>query len=100
MELKRSVFNELHEYSVCAEIATVVKRLKTVKEIKGNMRNSRTARCVVKSEKDDSQVGKVGGCESNVFKFLRESDLMPECGLTFSNTLCEACFKPDLLDMS
>ena len=42
MELKRSVFNELHERlepPFCAEIAIVVKRLKTVKEIKGSMRN-------------------------------------------------------------
>ena len=55
MTLKRSVFNELHEYleqSFCAEIAIVVKRLKTVKEIKGNMRNSQTAEHVVKYEND------------------------------------------------
>ena len=55
MELKRSVFNELHEYleqSFCAEIAIVVKRLKTVKEITGNMRNSQTAERVEESENE------------------------------------------------
>ena len=39
-------FNEPHED---AEIAIVVERLKTVKEIKGNMRNSQTAERVEKS---------------------------------------------------
>ena len=56
MELKRSVFNELYEYldqSFCAEIAIVVKHLKTVKEIKCNMRNSQTDERVVKSENDE-----------------------------------------------
>ena len=52
-----------------AEIAIVVKRLLTVKEIKGNMRNSQTAERVEKSENDESQVGKVGECELNVLKF-------------------------------
>ena len=88
MELKRSVFNELHEYleqSFCAEIVIVVMRLKTVKEIKGNMRNSQTAERVVKCENDESQVGKVGECEFNVKKCLRATDLMFECGLTFSD---------------
>ena len=50
MELKRSVFNELHErleQSFCAEIAIVVKHFKTEKEIKGNMRNLQTAERVV-----------------------------------------------------
>ena len=60
IEPKRSVFNELH---ADAEIAIVVKRLKTVKEIKGKMRNSQTAERVEKSENDESQVGKVGECE-------------------------------------
>ena len=84
MELKRSVFNELHEYleqSFFAEIAIVLKRLRTVKEIKGNMRNSQTAEHVEKSENEESQVGKVGECEFNVLKFLRATDLMFfECG--------------------
>ena len=72
IELKRLVFNEVHEYleqSFCAQIAIVVKRLKTVKEIKGNMRNSQAAERVEKSETDESQVGKVGECELNVLKF-------------------------------
>ena len=80
MELKRSMFNELRDYleqSFCAEIAIVVKRLKTVKEIKGNMRNSQTAERVVKSENDESQVGKVGECEFNVLRFLRATDVRP-----------------------
>ena len=61
MELQRSVFNELHEYleqSFCAEIAIVVKRLKTVKEIKGNMSIVQTAERVERSENEESQVGK------------------------------------------
>ena len=86
MELKRSMFNELHEYleqSFCAEIDIVLKRLKTVKEIKGNMRNSQTAERVEKSENEGSQVGTVGECDYNVLKFLRATDLMFfECGLT------------------
>ena len=67
VELKRSGFNELHEdpeQSFCAEIAFVVKRLKTEKEIKGNMRNSQTAARVEKSESEEPQVGKVGECET------------------------------------
>ena len=55
IEPKRSVFNELHED---AEIAIVVKRLKTVREIKGNMRNSQTAERVDKSQNEESQVAK------------------------------------------
>ena len=57
IELKRLVFNEVHEYleqSFCAQIAIVVKRLKTVKEIKGNMKNLQTAERVVKSEHHES----------------------------------------------
>ena len=54
IEPKRSVFNEPVED---AEIAIVVKRLLTVKEIKGNMRNSQTAERVEKSKNDESQVG-------------------------------------------
>ena len=87
MELKRSVFNVLHEdleQSFCAEIAIVEKHLKIVKEIKGNMRNSQTAERVEKSENEESQVGKVGECEFNVLKFLRATDLMFECGLTYT----------------
>ena len=87
IEPKRSVLNELHED---AEIAIVVKRRKTVKEIKGNMRNWQTAERVEKYENDESQVGKVGECEFNVLKFLRATDLMFECGLTFSDALREA----------
>ena len=93
MELKRSVFNVLHEYleqSFCAEIAIVLKHLKTLKETKGNMRNSQTAERVEKSENEESQVGKVGECEFNVLKFLRATDLMFECGLTFTDASREA----------
>ena len=93
MELKRSVFNVLHEnleQSFCAEIATVVKHLTIVKEIKGNMRNSQTAERVEKSESEESQVGKVGECEFNVLKVLRSTDLMFECGLTFIDASREA----------
>ena len=93
MELKRSVFNELHEHleqSFCAEIAIVVKRPKTVKEIKGHMRNSQTAERVEKSENDESQGGEVGECGFNVLTFLRATDLMFECGLTFSDALRKA----------
>ena len=54
------------------------------------MRNSQTAERVVESEKDESQVGKVGECEFNVLKFLRATDLMFECGLTFSHALRKA----------
>ena len=87
IEPKRSVFDELHEDG---EIAIVVKRLKTVKEIKGDMGNSQTAERVEKSENDESQVGKVGECEFNVLKFLRATDLMFECALTFSHALRKA----------
>ena len=62
MELKRSVFNELHEdleQSFCAEIAVVVKRPKTEKEIKGNMRNLQTAERVEKSQNVEFQNGSV-----------------------------------------
>ena len=71
------MFNEPHED---AEIAIVVKRIKTVKEIKGNMRNSQIAERVEVSENVDSQVGKVGDSEFNFLKFLRATDLMFECG--------------------
>ena len=91
MELKRSVFNVLHEdleQSFCAEIAVVEKHLKTLKETKGNKSIVQTAERVERSEKEESQVGKVGKvgeCEFNVLKFLRASDLMFECGLTFTD---------------
>ena len=88
MELKRSVFNELHgdlEQSICAEIAIVVKRLKTEKEIKRAMRNLQTAERVEKSEKVESQDRKVRECELNVLKFLQTTDLMFKCGLTFTD---------------
>ena len=49
----------------------------------------------------------VGECELNVLKFLRATDLMFECGLTFSDALRKAerdmgeyDINPDLLDMS
>ena len=93
MEMKRSVFDELHEHlgqSFCAEIAIVVKHLKTVKETKGNMRNSQTAERVVKTDNEESQDGKVGECEFNVLTFLPATDLMFACGLTFSDALREA----------
>ena len=88
MELKRSVFNVLHEdleQSFCAEIAIVEKHLKTLKETKGNKSIVQTAERVERSEKEESQVGKVGACEFNVLKFLRATDLMFECGLTFTD---------------
>ena len=59
---KRSVFKELHEdleQSFCAEIAIVVKHLKTVKETEGNKRIMQTAERVERSENEESQVGKV-----------------------------------------
>ena len=55
IEPKRSVFNEPHED---AEIAIVVKRLNTVKEINGNMRTRKLLN-VWKSETKESQVGRV-----------------------------------------
>ena len=56
------MFKEPHEYleqSFCAEIAIVVKLLKTVKETKGNKRIMQTAERVEKSENEESHVGKV-----------------------------------------
>ena len=88
MELKRSVFNVLHEdleQSFCAEIAIVEKHLKTLKETKGNKSIVQTAERVERSEKEESQVGKVGECEFNVLKFFRATDLMFKCGLTFTD---------------
>ena len=70
MELKRSVFNVLHE------------------DLKGNKSIVQTAERVERSEKEEFQVGKVGKVgeyEFNVLKFLRASDLMFECGLTFTD---------------
>ena len=64
-----------------------MEHLKTVKEIKGHMRNSQTAERVVKTENEESQDGKVGDFEFNVLKFLPATDLMFECGLTFSDAL-------------
>ena len=90
MALKQSVFNVLHEdleQSFCAEIAIVEKHLKTLKETKGNKSIVQTAERVERSEKEESQVGKVGKvgeCEFNVLKFLRATDLMIECGLTYT----------------
>ena len=55
IEPKRSVFNEPHED---VEIAIVVKRLKTIKEIKGNMRTRKLLN-VWMSENEGSQLGKV-----------------------------------------
>ena len=78
IEPKRSVFNELHED---AEIAVVVKSLKTVKEISRVTRNS---------QRMASLKLEVGECELNVVKFLRATDLMFECGLTFSDALRKA----------
>ena len=43
-----------------------------------------------KSESEESQAGKVGECDFNVLKFLRATDLMFECGLTFSDALRKA----------
>ena len=81
------MFKEPHgdlEQSFCAENAIVVKHLKTVKETKGNKRIMQTAERVEKSENEESQVGKVYECEFNVLKVFRETDLMFECGLTFT----------------
>ena len=83
----RSVFKEPHEdleQSFCAEIALVVKRLKTGKETKGNKRIMQTAESVEKSENEESRVGKECECEFNVLKVFRATDLMFECGLTFT----------------
>ena len=73
MELKQSVFRVLQEHleqSFCAEIAIVEKHLKTLKETKGNKSIVQTAERVE--------------CEFNVLKFLRATDLMFECGLTYT----------------
>ena len=72
------------EQSFCAEIAKIVKHLKTVKETKDNKRIMQTAERVEKSENEESQVGKVYECEFNVLKVFRATDLMFECGLTFT----------------
>ena len=58
-----------------------------LKETKGNKSIVQTAERVERSEKEESQVGKVGKvgeCEFNVLKFLRATDLMFECGLTYT----------------
>ena len=68
------MFKEPHEdleQSFCAEIAIVVKHLKTVKETKGNKRIMQTAERVEKSENEESQI-------------QRLEYLMFECGLTFT----------------
>ena len=60
------MFKEPHEdleQSFCAEIAIVVKHLKTVNETKGNKRIMQTAERVEKSENEESQAGKVYECE-------------------------------------
>ena len=67
------MFKEPHEdleqsQSFCAEIAIVVKHLKTVKETKGNKRIMQTAEREEKSENEESQVGKLYECEFNVLK--------------------------------
>ena len=64
------------------------KHLKTLKETKGNKSIVQTAERVERSDKEESQVGKVGKvgeCEFNVLKFFRATDLMFECGLTFTD---------------
>ena len=84
---KRSVFKEPHEdleQSFCAEIAIVEKHLKTVKETKGNKRIVQTAERVERSEKEESQVRKVDECEFNVLTVFRATDVMFECGLTYT----------------
>ena len=81
------MFKEPHEdleQSFCAQIAKVVKHLKTVKETKDNKRIMQTAERVEMSENEESQVGKVYECEFNVLKVFRATDLMFECGLTFT----------------
>ena len=58
---KHSVFKESdedQEQSLSAEIAIVVKHLKTVKETKGNKRIMQTAERVERSESEEFQVGK------------------------------------------
>ena len=62
MDLRQSVFSVLHddlEQSFCAEIAVVVKRLKTLKETKVNKSIVQTAERVERSEKEESPVGKL-----------------------------------------
>ena len=61
-----------------------MKHLKTVKETKGNKTILQTGERVEKSENEESQVGKVYECEFNVLKVFRATDLMYECGLTFT----------------
>ena len=54
------------------------------------MRNLQTAERLEKSENVEFQNGKVCECESNVIKFLRATELMFECGLTFTDASREA----------
>ena len=84
---KRSMFKEPHEdleQSFCAEIAVIEKHLKTVKETEGNKRIMQTAERVERSENEESQVGKVDECEFNVLTIFQATDLMFECGLTYT----------------
>ena len=67
-----------------------MKHLETVKETKGNKRIMQTAERVEKSENEESQVGKVYECEFNVMKVFRATDLMFECGMTFTVALRKA----------
>ena len=84
---KRSMFKEPHEdleQSYRAEIDTIEKHLKTVKETEGDKRIMQTAERVERSENKESQVGKVDECEFNVFTVFRATDLMFERGLTYT----------------
>ena len=84
---KCSMFKENHEdreQSFCAEIAIIEKHLKTVKETEGNKRIMQTAERVERSENEESQFGQVDECEFNVLTIFRATDLMFECGLTYT----------------
>ena len=63
-------FTKIWNNPSCAEIAIVEKHLKTLKETKGNKSIVQTAERVE--------------CEFNVLKFLRATDLMFKCGLTYT----------------
>ena len=58
-----------------------------MKKTKGNKSIVQTAERVERSEKEESQVGKIGKvdeCEFNVLTVFRATDLMFECGLTYT----------------
>ena len=55
-----------------------------MKETEGYKRIMQTAERVERSENEESQVGRVDECEFNVLTVFRATDLMFECGLTYT----------------